>query len=332
MTLNCGILLLIVTCCIVYCNAASLHTNKCSKEQPCANEGACVKRDGFYECVCPKDFSGDLCQTKQGNVSEQSDAPGSQHLSKRLAGAFGAIPPPPFKRVIQGQPALHPFAWPWVLSIKYLGQHGCGASLIADEWAVTAAHCFYDKNSQLVNLQLIDVVGGAKSRLGLEGIPFKIAEVVIHPWYIHNPMLIGPFDIALIRLAGRTLNFPFALLPASGTPVPNGLCGVAGWGHALVAGPFKFDPLVLQETPLPIQDTSQCQSIADPRLQLCAGGAGTSACKGDSGGPLSCFDNGVWVLEGITSSGRDDCFPFVPSVFTRVSSFVDWIGSTIAGR
>lgn len=99
-----------------------------------------------------------------------------------------------------------------------------------------------------------------------------------------------------------------------------------------MTGPIKFSPLVLQETLLPIQDTYQCPTIADARLQVCAGGEGTSGCTGDSGGPLSCFDNGVWVLDGIVSSGRGDCFPLEPSVFTRVSSFVDWIDSTIAGN
>lgn len=89
--------------------------------------------------------------------------------------------------------------------------------------------------------------------------------------------------------------------------------------------------MVLQEAILPIQEPSKCQGI-DARLQVCAGGEGTSTCQGDSGGPLSCFDNGVWVLEGITSFGNVHCFPHHPSVYTRVSSFVDWIDSTIAGN
>lgn len=94
--------------------------------------------------------------------------------------------------------------------------------------------------------------------------------------------------------------------------------------------PFKTKPMVLQEAILPIQEPFKCPGIDDARLQVCAGGNGTSACQGDSGGPLSCFDNGVWVLEGITSFGSDDCVTHQPSVYTRVSSFVDWIDLTIA--
>lgn len=102
-----------------------------------------------------------------------------------------------------------------------------------------------------------------------------------------------------------------------------------GWGH--VTGQPKLSPMVLQEVELPIQEPFKCPGI-DPLLQMCAGGEGASGCTGDSGGPLSCFDNGVWVLDGITSFGRRDCFPLQPSVYTRVSSFVDWIDSTIAGN
>jgi len=75
---------------------------------------------------------------------------------------------------------------------------------------------------------------GTKSASGEGGMPFTVVQVVIHPRYIHQSPP-GPFDIALIRLAGRALNIPFACLPGSGTPLPsngtpfpNGVCGVAG--------------------------------------------------------------------------------------------------------
>lgn len=73
------------------------------------------------------------------------------------------LPPPLFRRVINGHPSLHPGDWPWLLSIKDWGQHNCGASLITDEWAVTAAHCFFIPNdplNRMVDLLTIDVVAG----------------------------------------------------------------------------------------------------------------------------------------------------------------------------
>lgn len=70
-------------------------------------------------------------------------------------------------------------------------------------------------------------LSGAKSTLGLEGTRYRVAHVRIYPQY--NPQNSGsPFDIALVRLAGRTPNIPFACLPAPGTPIRYGPCKVAG--------------------------------------------------------------------------------------------------------
>ena len=98
-----------------------------------------------------------------------------------------------------------------------------------------------------------------------------------------------------------------------------------------MSGITQVNPIVLQQAPVPIQLPLACNGI-NPLLQLCAGGTGTDTCGGDSGGPLFCNDNGVWVLQGITSYGDAQCHPLVPAVYTRVNSFVGWIASTMAGK
>lgn len=51
--------------------------------------------------------------------------------------------------------------------------------------------------------------------------------------------------------------------------------------------------------------------------------------QGDSGGPLNCFTDGDWRVHGVVSYGPSGfCNQWrKPTVFTRVSSFLDWIYS-----
>ena len=51
--------------------------------------------------------------------------------------------------------------------------------------------------------------------------------------------------------------------------------------------------------------------------------------QGDSGGPLNCFSDGAWRVHGVVSYGPSGACNQVskPTVFTRVSSFIEWIYS-----
>ncbi|XP_034833573.1 plasminogen-like [Maniola hyperantus] len=68
--------------------------------------------------------------------------------------------------------------------------------------------------------------------------------------------------------------------------------------------------------------------------QICAGklAGGVDACQGDSGGPLQVKINlpesgegSMHFVIGVTSFGIGCARPNLPGVYTRVSSFVDWI-------
>ncbi|XP_051748651.1 chymotrypsin-like elastase family member 2A [Ctenopharyngodon idella] len=66
---------------------------------------------------------------------------------------------------------------------------------------------------------------------------------------------------------------------------------------------------------------------------VCAGGDGIVAgCSGDFGGPLNCQNfEGIWEVHGIASFVSDlGCnIENKPAVFTRVSTFNDWIDKTM---
>lgn len=77
----------------------------------------------------------------------------------------------------------------------------------------------------------------------------------------------------------------------------------------------------------------------EPCWQMAGGMRGVSAgarsngterlsAQGDSGGPLNCQrDDGLWEVEGIVSFGssRSCNLKRKPTVFTRVSAYMDWI-------
>ncbi|KAJ8867687.1 hypothetical protein PR048_031490 [Dryococelus australis] len=112
-----------------------------------------------------------------------------------------------------------------------------------------------------------------------------------------------------------------------------GVVGViAGWGSTAEASSSD----VLLFAPIPVLNNSFCgaawaaRGVGIRAGMLCAGLANTATCLGDSGGPLMVVDDqdGLYVVAGITSFGAPPaCNSLVyPDVWTRVSSYIDWIG------
>ena len=93
---------------------------------------------------------------------------------------------------------------------------------------------------------------------------------------------------------------------------------------------------------MPLLDSKQCENVStivkgirfNETMHICAGGLkGKSVCSMDSGGPLQCLGNdGLWYEVGITSFGFTmNCgLEHWPDAFTRISSYIDWIESTIS--
>lgn len=64
--------------------------------------------------------------------------------------------------------------------------------------------------------------------------------------------------------------------------------------------------------------------------QICAGVIGKDSCSGDSGGPIMRLvklpdqKSPQWFQEGVVSWGQD-CATDHPGIYTRVTSYMDWI-------
>ncbi|KAM3955977.1 serine protease notopleural [Aphomia sociella] len=231
--------------------------------------------------------------------------------------------------------------WPWQISLRqyrtstYL--HKCGAALLNENWAITAAHCVehVPPSELLVRLGEYD--------LASESEPYGFAErrvqiVASHP---HFDPATFEYDLALLRFY-EPVKFQPNILPICVPDNDDDFVGktayVTGWGRLYDEGPL---PSVLQEVQVPVINNTACESMYQeagynehiPNIFICAGRrrGGADSCEGDSGGPMVVQrerDN-RFVLGGVISWGIGCAEPNQPGVYTRISEFRDWINQIL---
>lgn len=189
------------------------------------------------------------------------------------------------------------------------------------EWNInTNPDCFDDKRLYCAD-EVVDVTPG---------------NVISHHKFNRTGNM--EHDIALIRMKNN-LDFSYFIdkicLPSSGMRSPDGeKLMVSGWGHTLYDwwSPTKLKLFV------DVANQQYCKYLFRKKgyiirdNQICAGGVALEdACRGDSGGPLMKFDDGNphWIIEGIVSYGYGCGRDGWPGVYTRVSSYINWIKSYI---
>jgi secreted trypsin-like serine protease len=164
----------------------------------------------------------------------------------------------------------------------------------------------------------------------------QIERYIVHDDYNFH-LKDSPNDIALIKLSRPAIfNFYVApiCLPHTDRLKKFDLEGqslvVAGWGRTESGSQSN----IKQKVDVPVVSARQCQEVLETKvtdsLQICAGGVkGKDSCNGDSGGPLMKHhwdDKKQFVfLAGIVSYGKDCGREGYPAVYTRVSSYIDWI-------
>jgi len=82
---------------------------------------------------------------------------------------------------------------------------------------------------------------------------------------------------------------------------------------------------VLLKVDVPIVTDQFCtRLVREEESQFCAGEGGKDSCQGDSGGPFMCHDLPGQIC-GIVSYGNGCAIPNYPGVYTKVSTYVNWI-------
>uniref|UniRef100_A0A3B4XSG4 Chymotrypsin-like elastase family member 2A n=1 Tax=Seriola lalandi dorsalis TaxID=1841481 RepID=A0A3B4XSG4_SERLL len=236
------------------------------------------------------------------------------------------------ERVIGGHDAK-PNTWRWQISLQMDSYndgsyyHLCGGTLIDSFFIMTAAHCILSQYRVVVGEYNLYEYDGSEQFI-------RVEKIDVHPQWTGD--LAKGNDIAIMKLANPVYDNGYvavADLPAPQQMLPHDfICYITGWGLMDYSGSV---PAVLQVAPINVVEHSVCSqpewwgSIA-LRSMVCAGGDGIiSGCQGDSGGPLSCYTDGAWRVHGVVSYGPSGMCNQVtkPTVFTRVSFFLEWIFS-----
>jgi len=238
----------------------------------------------------------------------------------------------PQKRIVGGTEVKRAF-WPWMAALvrrdttPLASGHFCGGILIHRQWVLSAAHCVHDRLPH--EFEIVLNVHDLKTD---PGDTYSVRKILPYPQF--DPLSLD-HDLVLIQLKNAA---PYPVIHAMPhqniAPETSGI--VLGWGQLCEYGNFAT---TLQEVEVPVVSNDICQLAfqKDPTdIQitpnvLCAGEpeGGKDACYGDSGGPLIIRYLNRWALAGIVSWGHGCARPDYYGIYTRVSSYIDFIESNV---
>ncbi|XP_030570139.1 chymotrypsin-1-like [Drosophila novamexicana] len=215
----------------------------------------------------------------------------------------------------------------------------CGGVIISERTVLTAAHCFED-GIDSIKLYFGAVNRKNSSETGQQRLIVHRENIFINEGYEFNQTL---NDIAVINLPAE-IQFDEFIQPV-GLPSPNQVIDnlegmTSGFGHTQAPkegiGNLSDHLMYLKVRILP---NKVCKPILHkydparffPSSWVCIAPNKSTPCNGDSGGPLVIKNaNGTNTLVGLTSFGMDTiCSLKRPAVYTRVSSYLEWIQSAI---
>lgn len=216
--------------------------------------------------------------------------------------------------------------FPWQLSFQENHRHLCGASILNERRALTAAHCF----EEYYPIDEYSVIAGSSECVQPSENHINVSKYIVHPDFDNQTT---SNDIAILWLAESfefNINIHPVRIPEQDAIIPYGvLAQVAGWGktdhheNSKISWHLKWIGVrLISNKRCNVKYTGEVFSN-----MVCAGwpNCEKDTLLGDSGGALV-LDN---TQIGIVSWARLCQDVDYPGVYTRVSSFTNWIWSVI---
>ncbi|KAI4476304.1 hypothetical protein M0804_013720, partial [Polistes exclamans] len=277
-------------------------------------------------------------------------------LPLRCSQICGLVPPPP--KIVGSYGYLSTLSQiPWHATLyaentpNGLKHFVCGATIIKENFLLTAAHCVYDETYRRIEnpnkyyIATGNIYRDYDSNLHDEKFVKKarVKGIYVPCNYVGYE---GNYanDIAILEIE-RPFVLSLSLKPAclNGDFIESGLGVASGFGRTH-EGPSSF---VLQSVTLPYVPLKQCKSSKNyvesenliTKDKFCAGYTnGTAVCDGDSGGGLVIRTGNVWFLRGIVSlslgktltGGTTICDIHSYSLYTHISTHINWIEDIIS--
>lgn len=251
-------------------------------------------------------------------VQPSQDHTNNVVLSRELSGDNGTLVSSDPK-IIGGTDVNSTAMYPYFASTAYPSPYICGATLVAPDVLLTAAHC-----SVAFPVGVGAIVGTNKYRQVVPGsVLVNVTQQVIHPQYVN----FLNYDLMLLKISPPVFSIrPIALQwnvnwPSTTAAAKN--MTIMGFGLTMDQVSSSIPTTLQAATGIPEVPYTTCKSIWSPVTtnDICAENKSPLrvTCQGDSGGPLIAYTvKGMPIQVGTVSYGGVSCTAG-PGVNTRLT-------------